>query len=323
MRICVLGKRGSIIGWVEGAVAGWRAAGHTVMPAIYREPLLHPALERALFSEALGAPRAVLLARRIRAFQPDMIVAPDAFSAPPSLLERLSRSPGMPPMLGWVGDLFGEGARSAARYFAAIGYTDSGLVTLHEDMSLPADAFYLPHAANPLLEHSAAFAAPRQPRMVFVANPTPERLRTLRALRQPVVLVGPGWRQARGGAHEVHPRRVPPRKVGELYRTHAAVLNIRNETHVLNGLNQRHFDAPLCGAALLSDPQPDLETCFDVGTEVLVWREPAEIDAVSARLRREPAWARRVAENGRRRVLAEHSYAARLLSFIRIARMAA
>jgi spore maturation protein CgeB len=45
---------------------------------------------------------------------------------------------------------------------------------------------------------------------------------------------------------------------------------------------------------------------------VLVWHEPADIDAVSLRLRREPAWAERVAERGRRRVLAEHTYQARL-----------
>jgi spore maturation protein CgeB len=322
MRICVLGKRGSVVGWVEGAVAGWRTAGHTVLPVIYRDTRMFPALEQALFSELVGAPRAVLLARRIRAFAPDLIVAPDAFSAPPSLLARIRRIPDPPPMIGWVGDLFGEPARQRAAYFDAVGYTDSGLVALHSDMSLPTDAFFLPHAANPLLGEGEWTGAKRRPRLVFVGHPTPERLATVRALRQPVDLHGPGWDVVRGGVHVVNARRIPLGRVGSLYRAHAAVLNIRNEKHVLNGLNQRHFDAFLCGAALISDPQTDLDHCFDIGSEVVVWREPAEIDAISARLRSDPDWAARLAANGRKRVLAEHTYAARLLSLIRIARIA-
>jgi hypothetical protein len=321
MRICVLGKRGSVVGWFEGAVTGWRAAGHTVLPAVYRSPWLHPAIGRALFAEALGAPGAILLARRIRAFRPDLIVAPDAFSTPLSLLERLSRTPDLPPLIGWVGDLFGDYARARAGHFAAIGYTDSGLVTRHTEMSLPADAFFLPHAASPLLGEGEGPGPPRRPRLVFIAHPTPERLATLRALRQPVDLHGPGWKPLRGGVHSVDPRRIPLAKVGALYRSHAAVLNIRNETHVLHGLNQRHFDAALSGAAMLSDPQPDLEHCFDIGTEMLIWRAPGDIDAFSQRLRTEPDWAARIGANARRRVLADHSYAARLLALIRLARV--
>jgi len=318
MRVCVLGKRGSVIGWLEGAVAGWRAAGHEVLPVVYRDARLHPALERALFAEALGAPRAALLARRVRAFQPDLIVAPDAFSTPTSLLARLRAAPGLPPLLGWVGDIFGDYAKARAPYFAAIGYTDSGLVELHARMALPARAVYLPHAARPTSASEAAEGAARADRLVFVANPTPARIATLRALREPVALHGPGWSAMPAGPHEVHPRRVPAEAVGALYRRHRAVLNIRNETHVLAGLNQRNFDPFLRGAAVLTDPQPDLERCFDPGREVLVWREPAEIDELSARLRREPEAVAAIAERGRRRVLAEHTYAARLATLARL-----
>jgi len=318
MRVCVLGKRGSVIGWVDGAVAAWRGGGHAVMAAIFRDARLHPALERSLFSERIGAPRAAVLARRIRAFAPDLIVAVDAFSTPLSLLARLRDAPGLAPLFGWVGDLFGDYATARAPYFAAIGYTDSGLASLHDKMELRADAFYLPHAANAALGE-AAVAGPRAEKMVFVANPTPLRVATLRQLREPVVLHGPGWAELRGTVHDVHVHRVPLSGVGALYRGHAAVLNMRNETHVLAGLNQRNFDPFLCGAAVVTDEQPDLQRCFDPQTEVVVWRDAAEIDAFSARLRREPAWARQIAERGRRRVLAEHTYAARLATFARLA----
>jgi spore maturation protein CgeB len=255
----------------------------------------------------------------VRAFAPDLIVAIDAFSTPVSLLARLRAAPGLPPLFGWVGDRFADYARQRGPYFAAIGYTDSGLLSVHAAMELRVEAFYLPHAASAALGGNVTVARQRAAKMVFVANPTPQRVATLRALREPIALHGPGWQEMQGGIHEAHLHRVPLDALGALYRAHAAVLNMRNETHVLAGLNQRNFDPFLCGAAVATDPQPDLQRCFEPGTEVLVWREPAEIDDMSARLRREPAWAAAVAERGRRRVLANHTYAARLARLVRVA----
>lgn len=319
MRICVLGKRGAITGWMDGVIAAWRAAGHTIMPIVVRDPRLHPALEKLLFSPRIGAPRAAALVRRIRTFRPDLMVAVSAFATPLSLLERLRRVPGLPPLFGWVGDLFDAHAGEQAPHFDAIGYTDSGLVSLHAKRGLRTEAFYLPHAANAALGADCAPAGPRGADLVFVGNPTPQRLTMLGQLREPVVLYGPGWGTLRDGVHDVHQGRVPLAKLGEVYRAHAAVLNIRNETHVLAGLNQRNFDPFLYGAAVLSDRQPDLERCFDLDLEVAVWNEPAEVDAFAARLRREPAWAATIAERGRKRVLSEHTYAARLAAFARLA----
>ena len=319
MRVCVLGKRGSVIGWVEGAVAAWRADGHAVLHAVFGDTRLHPALEQALYSRRIGAPRAVLLARRIRAFAPDLIVAVDAFSTPLSLLAILRGTPGLPPVIGWVGDRFGAYALAPAKYLAAVAYTDSGLIGLHGQFGLTGTPLYLPHAANAALAAVAETGQPRRPDLVFVANPTPERQATVLRLRERVVLYGPGWQRPREGVHEVNAYRVPLGDLGGIYLAHAGVLNMRNETHVLDGLNQRNFDPFLCGAAVVTDPQRDLERCFEPGREVLVWREPAEIDAISARLRREPGWAAAVAERGRRRVLAEHTYAARLRTLARAA----
>lgn len=315
MRICVLGKRRSVTGWLEAAATAWRHAGHDVLTVNFRDSRLHPALERALFSPGIGAPRAAVLARRVRAFTPDLIVAIDAFATPGSLLERLRAAPGLPPLFGWVGDEFGDDAAERAAAFAAIGYTDSGFVAVHERLGLRAEAFYLPHAANSMLTNDAAPGGPRSPRMVFIANRTPLRLATLQRLREPVVLHGAGWQPMRGSIHELHIHRVPTEGLAAIYRAHAATLNIRNETHVLAGLNQRNFDPCLCGAAVATDPQADLDRCFEPGAEVLVWRNSGEIDEISARLRREPGWAASIAERGRRRVLADHTYAARLHSF--------
>jgi spore maturation protein CgeB len=97
-----------------------------------------------------------------------------------------------------------------------------------------------------------------------------------------------------------------------VYGRHLAALNIRNERNVLSGLNQRNFDPLLAGAALITDDQPDLARCFDPGTEVLVWRDLDDLNAQYARILAAPAEAAALAARGRQRVLAEHTYGARL-----------
>jgi len=97
-----------------------------------------------------------------------------------------------------------------------------------------------------------------------------------------------------------------------LYASHLAALNVRNELNVLTGLNQRNFDPGLFGTAVVSDDQPDLGLCFEVGREVLSYRSVEELDAIYDRLLRNPKEARAIGEAGRRRVLGEHTYGHRI-----------
>jgi spore maturation protein CgeB len=84
-------------------------------------------------------------------------------------------------------------------------------------------------------------------------------------------------------------------------------------------LNQRHFDPYLAATPVVSDDLPDLTRCFDPGTEVLVYRDAEELNELYARLRRDPGFAAAIGERGRRRVLAEHTYAHRLATLLRTA----
>jgi len=63
---------------------------------------------------------------------------------------------------------------------------------------------------------------------------------------------------------------------------------------------------------VLTDDQPDLARCFDLGREVLVYRDADELNDIHARLQREPGYAAAIGDRGRRRLLAEHTYAHRL-----------
>ncbi len=304
MKLLLLGRSGSINHWLEDAVTAFRGDGHDVRVAPVRRPWLATGLERA-FIEPLAAN---LAAKAVR-FAPDLIVAIGGLHVPRPFLERLAALPGRPPLAGWVGDAFDASARDTAGLYDLLAYTDTGLAARHAALGFASRAMFLPHAASP---GDPPSARSRAERLIFVGAATPGRHRVTSALRGPLTLYGPGWRPGVGPDVQVHPGRIPHGRVAGLYAAHLAVLNIKSEQNVLSGLNQRSFDPCLSGTPVLSDAQGDLERCFAPGEEVLVWRDPAELDAHLTRLLRDPAEAARVGGAGRRRVMAEHRFTHRL-----------
>ena len=307
LKIFLLGKSASITHWLEDAASGFRAAGHEVAVGFTRRPWLSAAVERALEAAFTAS-----IVRRIGQFDPELILVIGGLHIPPGMLEAVAATPGRAPLIGWVGDLFDEAARGLAGLYDAVNYTDSGLEVLHHTLGFAAPARFAPHAVNPAGADPATTTAERQARMVFVANPTPHRRAVVAALASPIALYGPAWRATPGVDHEIHVARVAHRRLRGLYQGHTMALNIRNEHHVLSGLNQRNFEPCLAGAAQLTDDQADLERCFEPGVEVLAWRDVDELNAMHERLLRAPAEAAAIGERGRRRVLADHTYGRRL-----------
>lgn len=81
-------------------------------------------------------------------------------------------------------------------------------------------------------------------------------------------------------------------------------------------VNQRVFDVPCCGAFLLTDDRMGLEDLFEPGTEVIAYRTKDEIPELLERYLADPQARQRIADAGRRRVLAEHTYDHRMASLI-------
>lgn len=311
MKLFVLGKRGSIVSWAEDCVAGFRYAGHEVRFGITRDPRLSRAIDGLLLAPWAGLPRAVWIGRAITRFSPDFIIAVGPYHMPLAILEHVARLPGRPPILGWVGDLFSNAARPATMFLDVVSYTDTALVKLHRDLGFPGVPRYLPHAASSQFSPGSGGSV-RRNQMVFVANPTEQRCALIDQVHRPLRLFGPGWTRSAQGVHEVHPRRVARSELARLYGTHLSVLNIRNENNVLAGLNQRHFDPYIAATPVISDDQADIEYCFDLHTEMLVYRDVEELNDIYARLQREPQRAAAIGIKGRQRVLQKHGYAQRL-----------
>jgi spore maturation protein CgeB len=310
MRICIIGKIGSVTHWLEDCAAGCTAAGHDVRICPTRNPKLNPAIEELLLLDALGTPRASWIARAVKRFRPDFILTVKGFDVPAEILDRLKSLPGRPPIAAWVGDAFGEADRTTAAYYDLVAYTDSFFVAQHAASGFASRCIYLPHAANNRL--SAQAATVRAPRLVFVGNPTPNRVDLLARLETPIEIYGPGWQSFSSAPHAIHAGRIDVPALAAVYCGHIGVLNMRSEGNVVHGLNQRSFDPYLLGTPVVSDDQPDLKNCFEEGREVLVWRSVDELAEICRRLGRQPDIALEIGAAGRRRVLAEHCYGHRI-----------
>ncbi|MBI4570186.1 MAG: glycosyltransferase family 1 protein [Planctomycetes bacterium] len=124
-----------------------------------------------------------------------------------------------------------------------------------------------------------------------------------------------GWAQFVDGAR-LHPRVPYGRDLQAIYRASRVNVNVSN-LQLATGLNQRVFDAPAAGAFLLTDFKADLTAAFALGEESAFYADDAGLLEQYDRFRADPAARRRVAEAGRKRVLAEHTFDHRARAILR------
>ncbi|NMQ19281.1 hypothetical protein E4P82_08815 [Candidatus Competibacter phosphatis] len=317
-RILLLGKRGSLVMWLENLYRACARLGHpTQVFAINgNTPLLGL---WAKWQERTSAGSEWMLARfeRVLArFRPELVLVAGVFGVPPDYYRLLYAQARRPVIAGLVGDRFpATDSRGRADRCDRLYYTDTRFFRDAEAAGFTTGGRYLPLAADPELFRPARVT--RQPEVLFVASRTAFRETVVRGLAAPARIVGTDWSDlAQEGFHRVRNRKIGRTRLVRLYQRHVAVLNARNEANVEHGLNQRSFEPPACGAVVLNDDLVDLPRCFEPGREILVYRNADELNALIARLRREPEFASRVAAAGRRRVLAEHTYTHRITTIL-------
>ncbi|MFA6149243.1 MAG: glycosyltransferase [bacterium] len=140
-------------------------------------------------------------------------------------------------------------------------------------------------------------------------------LRTLEEFR-PCIRGDAGWKGLVNGKFLLGP---PLNYYKELPTFYNACKVNFNATSIQMGkaVNQRVFDVPACGAFLLTDHQESIEGLFEVGEEVITYKDRGEI-ADLARFHLGNSRAREaVAKKGRERVLTEHTYRHRIETITR------
>lgn len=178
------------------------------------------------------------------------------------------------------------------------------------------NAHFAPNGFDP---HLAPPPAVRREEAVFVGSHYPNREALLIRLQDagtPVRAWGRGWSH-----HPVDRLRtwtwlrpnIPAERdipLAEAYRVQAEGLVAINIHGLQAGLAMRTFEVPGMGGLQAVD-RPDVERFYDVGTETLVYSSPDELAELCGRARHDRAWAENIRQRGRRRSLAEHTFAHR------------
>jgi spore maturation protein CgeB len=185
---------------------------------------------------------------------------------------------------------------------------------LRSNLNMP--AYYLPEACSSRW-HRPLVQGATEPYLVVAGTMYPIRVRLLERLMAkgiPLKLYGvgiPRWvgdtplRSAQTG------RYVSLDEKAKVYRSAAGVLNTMHPGEIA-GVNGRLFQAAGCGAAVLSEFRPKLPEVFEVGEEVLAFRDFDELVDRASRLLNEPGLAARLGDAAARRAHRDHTYERRL-----------
>lgn len=202
-----------------------------------------------------------------------------------------------------------------AAQYDALYFKDPTLVARLVDL-LDLPIRYLPQACNPRV-HLPVPGVAVQPHIAVVGNFYPSRVLLLdRLLRDgvPLALFGTGLpRWLRGHALAGIPIRpyVAGLDKARVFRQAAAVLNNLHPGEMA-GTNARLFEAAASGGTVLCEERDGLADLFDVGTEVLAFRDYAELTERIGKVLADPAGSRAFGDAAARRAHDEHTFEHRL-----------
>jgi spore maturation protein CgeB len=165
-------------------------------------------------------------------------------------------------------------------------------------------------------DHTVRFAPVPSDEVVFIGARYPDRTRLLEALHErgvPVRAYGRDWSRHpfdRARTWQLSRPAVPSaREVDRstAYALTAGAVAALNSHTDQDGFTMRTFELPGTGSLQLID-RPDVETLYEPGREVLVFTDLDELAGLCERARTDRGWARGIAERGRARTLAEHTF---------------
>jgi spore maturation protein CgeB len=153
------------------------------------------------------------------------------------------------------------------------------------------------------MSYMGTYAPDRQPKIEELFCEPARRLP-----QQSFLLAGPQYpRNLRWPANVRRIRHLNPRWHARFYSSSRLTLNVTRRAMVQAGYSPsvRLFEAAACGAAMVSDNWPGLDSFFVPGKEILI---PAGSDDVVSYLKEtEDAELRRIGRSAQQRVLAEHA----------------
>lgn len=237
-----------------------------------------------------------------------------------------------------------EEVEPLARVVSLNWFVEHAAIPRHRALGVP--FVCLPYALNPLALPECACQRPQRA-AAFIGMPTGQRVRQLAQLLAAgcnLEIRGPGWEMEKlagwvdspagqaMGFHGLGRRIWEQPEWAEVCAQAEGPLSDEElpgylrGCHVVLGLNQaldhagqaasylklRDLEFPGHGCCYLTEHNEDVAAALDAGTEVLTYRTLDEAAQLLRELPRQPEHCAGIGEAGRRRVLADHTWAARL-----------
>lgn len=349
MRVLVVGPLSRIgapnqLPWLRYTTDALRRLGHSVVAAAYRESWAVSPAVGACFAVVPGARRALkryaiaMDARRdrrvvaaARRWRPRLTVVlkGEVFSA--GVLADIRRYTDGPLTSWWVDDPWRHPA--AVRCFAMLDRVflfDRSYLAELAAAGVTQTAF-LPCACDETVFHPQSLSAGERHRLAtdvaFVASYYPQRAALARALaeRLDVGIWGTGWetaeaqRELDGRSGLIRGGIVKDRSAARIYSATKIGLNIHHRQSRLGGVNQRTFELLASGTVPLVDRLPGIEELLEPDREIVCYDTPEHACGVAAALAVDAAQREAIVRRGRARVLAEHTFVARMRTLCRVA----
>jgi spore maturation protein CgeB len=302
-----LERTGHVVTYLGAAHSRYRSRLATGVATLARQALpgLNERAQRSIAEAALEA-------------QCEVVINLDAYLMP-AVVSRLKRA-GVP-VAFWFPDhvaMMGRQMMLLAPY-DALFFKDPHIVD-HLRATLDLPVYYLPQACNPRWHRPLGQAA-TEPCLVIAGNMHPGRVRVLERLIAkgiPVRLYGgaiPRW-LPESPVRDAHTGRAIFREdKARVFRSAAGVLNTMQLGEVA-GVNSRLFEAAGCGAAVLTEFRPTVPELFDVGGEVLAYRDFDELLDLATLLLNDAVLAARLGDAAARRAHRDHIYDLRVAAIL-------
>ncbi|MDF1642991.1 MAG: glycosyltransferase [Pseudomonadales bacterium] len=319
-RLLVLGKRGGILQWYEHLLSAARTMPQVEVEgfALNHNDFLERTEKKIYAIVDKSKPDKITasnLQKKLNKFEPTIIVVVDLFYFSERVLTILNSVKGQCHIVHWIGDFFDERLINSRQVVDRYYFSDTGLVATALAMGLM-NAEYLPLAYNPDLFRVDHHHEARSDELLFIGAWSENREMLMRAIEFPVRIIGKGWGKMAGTQHNISGKNIPIMEVVKLYQQHNFVLNNINTDNIKRGLNMRCFEAPACGALLITDDVADLKLCYEPGDEVVCYQNNRQLAEIYARLCEEPKVREIIQLAGTEKANQCHAYAHRLQSII-------
>lgn len=131
----------------------------------------------------------------------------------------------------------------------------------------------------------------------------------------PSVFGDPNWDNLLDNRFQINREVLYYENLPEIYNKSKINFNMTSK-QMRNAVNQRVFDVPACGKFLLTDYKEQLEEIFDVGKDIICFREIDEIPELVKFYLKEERLRNSIALSGRNKILTNNTYEHRISKMI-------